>query len=299
MTQHANVERGWPRDRSGDERESNLQIYDAADVAAHYAALEYVSPCEKLLFDAFLKPGGALLDLGVGGGRTTAYLAGLASRYVGVDYAPKMVAACQHKFPRLEFRVADATDLSLFDDQSFDAVVMAFNGIDYVIPDEARCRCLREIRRVLKNEGVLIFSSHNPRAVFFRPAWNRKKIEDFARSLAGTKEWLYGPSERILLWLRVVVAVGRASASSLLRLSSRGFRRAFWLGEGYMVDPAHGGLTTHYAVPARVIAELEGKGFRFLRMCGDDYPRQSGTYVTDWYYYVFHRAETAVDSPCA
>ncbi len=76
-------------------------------------------------------------------------------------------------------------------------------------------------------------------------------------------------------------------------------RRAFWSGDGYMVDPAHGGLLTHYAVPARVIAELEQQGFQFLRLAGDDYPRRSRAYVTDWYYYVFRKAETSVSAACA
>jgi hypothetical protein len=57
----------------------------------------------------------------------------------------------------------------------------------------------------------------------------------------------------------------------------------------YMVDPAHGGVLTHYAVPEQVIAEGEQQGFEFLRLAGDDYPRRSRAYVTDWYYYVFRK----------
>src|SRR5208337_5155868 len=128
----------------------NRQIYDATEVAAHYAALNYLTPCERLLFETYIKPGSAVLDLGVGGGRTTPYLAGRASRYVGVDYAPAMVKACQAKFPGLEFRVADAANLSLFPDDSFDVVVFAFNGIDYVLPEESRRSCFAHVHRVLK-----------------------------------------------------------------------------------------------------------------------------------------------------
>jgi len=76
-------------------------------------------------------------------------------------------------------------------------------------------------------------------------------------------------------------------------------RRAFWSGDGYMVDPAHGGVLTHYAVPEQVIAELEQQGFQFLRLAGDDYPRHSRVYVTDWYYYVFRKAETSLSAACA
>jgi ubiquinone/menaquinone biosynthesis C-methylase UbiE len=282
--------------RQGD---PNLPVYNRSEVAAYYASLDYLSPCEQALFAEFLKPGDAILDLGVGGGRTTPYLSRLASRYVGVDYAPNMVAACREKFPQLEFLVADATNLASLADGSFDSVVMAFNGIDALVPSEARRRCLAEIHRVLKNGGVFIFSSHNPRAVFLRPAWNPKRIDDLAQMLAGQRKGLLKPMRILLLWLRVVAALVRSAMDSALRLLRRVPRRAFWSGDGYMLDPAHGGVLTHYAIPERVIAELEQQGFQFLRLAGDDYPRHSRVYVTDWYYYVFRKAETSLSAACA
>jgi ubiquinone/menaquinone biosynthesis C-methylase UbiE len=287
-----------PPGNSGRQENANLHVYNTSEVAAHYASLDYLSPCERALFDAFLKEGDAILDLGVGGGRTTPHLSRLASRYVGVDYAPRMVAACQQKFPQLEFMVADATNLALLGDRTFDSVVMAFNGMDYLIPSESRQRCLAEIHRVLRKNGVLIFSCHNPRAIFLRAAWNPKKIEEVARRVAGRRKWLLEPARFFVLWLRVAAALVKAAIESALRFSRRVWHRAFWSGDGYMVDPAHGGLLTHYAVPERVIAESEQHGFRFLRLAGDDYPRPSRPYATDWYYYVFQKAEPSPSSPC-
>lgn len=283
---------------SGRPLDTSLHVYDTPEVAAHYAALDYLTPCEKALFEVFLKQGDAILDLGVGGGRTTAYLSRLASRYVGVDYAPKMVASCQRKFPQLEFLVADATNLALLGAGNFDSVVMAFNGMDYLVPGHSRRRCLAEIHRVLKRDGVFIFSSHNPRAIFSRPAWNHKKIDEIAQWLAGQRKSLFTPARFLLLCLRVAAAVARSAMESVLRFSRRVRQRPFWSGDGYMVDPAHCGLLTHYAVPGRVIAELEQQGFQLLRYTGDDYPRRSRPYVTDWYYYVFQKAETSPSLPC-
>jgi ubiquinone/menaquinone biosynthesis C-methylase UbiE len=290
---------GQPSPADARRGDPNLPVYNNSDVAAYYASLDYLSPCEQALFAEFLKPGDAILDLGVGGGRTTPYLSRLASRYVGVDYAPNMVAACREKFPQLEFLVADATNLASLADGSFDSVVMAFNGIDALVPSEARRRCFAEIHRVLKNGGVFIFSSHNPRAVFLRPAWNPKRIDDLAQMLAGQRKGLLKPMRILLLWLRVVAALARSAMDSALRLLRRVPRRAFWSGDGYMLDPAHGGVLTHYAIPERVIAELEQQGFQFLRLAGDDYPRHSRVYVTDWYYYVFRKAETSLSAACA
>jgi len=159
---------------------ANLEIYNRPDVAADYAVLDYLTPCERLLFDLHIKPGAAILDLGVGGGRTTPYLSSKASRYVGVDYAPEMIRACRQKYPGLEFLVAEASNLSALEASSFDAVVCAFNGLDYVIPDEARALCFKECWRVLKPEGVLLFSSYNPRSILVRPIWNREHVRRLA-----------------------------------------------------------------------------------------------------------------------
>ena len=171
---------------------TNLQTYDAMAVAAHYATLDYLTPCERVLFEIYIPAGSAILDLGVGGGRTTSYLAKWATRYVGVDYAPAMVKACEARFPCLEFKVVDAANLAIFPDASFDLVVFAFNGIDYVLPEESRQSCFKQVHRVLKANGVFIFSSHNPRAVLVRPRWNRMRLRQTARRFSADGRFCTG-----------------------------------------------------------------------------------------------------------
>ena len=283
-----------------DTKDPNLDVYNAQNVASHYAALDYLSPCESLLFEAYLKSGMTILDLGVGGGRTTPYLAKLAARYVGLDYAPQMIAACRQKFPNLEFLVSSADDLSTFEACTFDAAIMAFNGMDYVLPDEARFRALQEIDRVLKPGGVLIFSSHNPRAIVVRPSWGKHRAEGLARRFSGGLSAIYVFLKVLLTVAAAVVAIARSAWGTLLRSLRRLPTRAFWRGEGNLFDPSHGGLVTHCATPDAVIRELSRFGYRLLQVLGDDYPRSSGVYVTFWYYYVFAKAETpASQAPCA
>ena len=161
--------------------ETNLHTYDGADVAAHYAALNYLTACERVLFESYIPAGSAILDLGVGGGRTTRYLANRASRYIGVDYAAAMIKVCQTKFPELEFLVADAGNLAAISDASVDVAVFAFNGIDYVLPEKSRQSCFAHIHRVLKTGGRLIFSSHNARAILMIPRWNQERLQKIAR----------------------------------------------------------------------------------------------------------------------
>jgi ubiquinone/menaquinone biosynthesis C-methylase UbiE len=101
-----------------------------------------------------------MLDIGVGAGRTTEHFAGLAKEYIGVDYSSAMIKACRLRFPLYRLEVADAMDLSLFDDAYFDFVMFSFNGIDSVEHQE-RLAILREIRRVTRKGGYFSFSTHN------------------------------------------------------------------------------------------------------------------------------------------
>jgi SAM-dependent methyltransferase len=143
--------------------------YNSPAIATGYGQRKYITPCEHLLFNTYIEPVAAILDIGVGGGRTSQYLAGTAARYVGIDYAPEMVRICREKYPQREYMEISATDLSPFQSESFDIVVLSYNMLDDLIPDESRRRCLQECRRVLRGNGFLIFSLHNPRAILVRP----------------------------------------------------------------------------------------------------------------------------------
>lgn len=266
---------------------ANLQTYETQQVADHYAQLDYLTPCERLLFETYIPAGSAILDLGVGGGRTSGYLACRGRRYVGVDYAAAMVEVCRRKYPKLEFMIADASDLSVFRENSFDAVVFAFNGLDYVLPESRRRSCLDHISRILKPGGCLIFSSHNPRAILVRRGWNRNRISQIAQ------RWSFGSA--VLRWIvwtvlasaRKILAFFQAMTATTARVVTRVPSRMFWQGEGTQTDSAHGGLSTHYSTARHVLTELSDFEFHPVRILGDDYPRASHILATDWYYYVF------------
>ncbi len=277
---------------------SNLQAYRDPKVVSHYAALDYLTACERLLFDTYIKPGMAILDLGVGGGRTTPYLSQKAARYVGVDYSEEMVQSCRRKFPEKELLVSDASDLSGFSDASFDAIVIAFNGLDCISPEERRWQCLRECARVLRAGGVLIFSSHNPRSIFVRPARDRARLRVFAGKLVSEQSVFFPATLWLLAGAKALHSFLRAVVESAGRVLRRVTKPAFWRGEGYLFDPAHGGWMTHYWTPARVREELARFDFRQVALLGDDYPRRSRELVTDWYYYVFCK-ESAAGELCA
>lgn len=101
-----------------------------------------------------------VLDLGVGPGRTTAYLSRLTDGYVGIDYSPAMVAHCARRFPASRIELGDARDLTRFESASFDFVLFSAAAIS-AVDHEGRLRIVREVKRILRPGGLFAFSAHN------------------------------------------------------------------------------------------------------------------------------------------
>ncbi|MFT3858647.1 MAG: class I SAM-dependent methyltransferase [Aquabacterium sp.] len=124
-----------------------------------------------------------VLDVGVGAGRTTLYMAPLAHRYEAIDYSPVMVQAMQRLWPQVSTRLVDMRRLSPFEDGSFDFVLASNNVLD-AVSHQDRLRTFCELRRVLRPGGVVMFSAHNrallPELRRPRLAWSRNPV-NFAR----------------------------------------------------------------------------------------------------------------------
>ena len=101
-----------------------------------------------------------VLDIGCGSGRTTAILKNLSAGYIGLDYSLEMVESCRKRFGGVRFIHGDVREMNEFKDEEFDYVMFSFNGLDS-INHEDRLKGLKEIRRVLKQDGLFVFSSHN------------------------------------------------------------------------------------------------------------------------------------------
>ncbi|WP_427924163.1 methyltransferase domain-containing protein [Streptomyces sp. cg40] len=98
---------------AADERrdtEALLAVLDAADETP--SAVRLRARSYELLS---LVPGSTVVDVGCGGGRAVAELAGRGVRAVGVDAGPWMLAAAQSRWPKAEFRDAEAEELPFAD----------------------------------------------------------------------------------------------------------------------------------------------------------------------------------------
>ncbi|MFT3719038.1 methyltransferase domain-containing protein [Pseudorhodoferax sp.] len=121
-----------------------------------------------------------VLDIASGEGYGSAMLARDAAYVTGVDIAPDAVRHAQEKYgnERLEFRVGDCAAIPLSD--ACVDVVVSFETIEHHSQHE---EMLREIKRVLRPDGVLIISSPDKLEYSDKPGYvNEFHVKELYRS---------------------------------------------------------------------------------------------------------------------
>lgn len=185
-----------------------------------------------------------MLDIGVGGGRTSVHFAPKCQTYIGTDYSSAMIAACEKEFAEhsgWKFRCCDARSMGEFADAAFDFVLFSYNGIDYVSHRD-RLQILREVHRVCAPGGVFAFSTHNLDFAADNFAYRRKG------------GWKQLPKElaRFVLIRLVNLRFLLHPPSDYARINDGTYRF---------------GLTTYYVRPEFQIQQLYAEGFVNVRSC--------------------------------
>jgi SAM-dependent methyltransferase len=203
----------------------------------------WTDPGESLVMEriADAARGRSILDIGVGGGRTIAYLRSLSEDYVAIDYLDELVHLTRSRFPEARVELGDARELSQFADASIDVAVFSFNGIDGLAPED-RPRVFGAVARVLRPGGLFAYSTHNlEHRHAGRPPWHPARIDrDSARGIA-----------RSLLLL----------PRSALRYKRLGHRTVRGEGWATLVDPAYDfSVVWHYVTLEQAIRELQSSG---------------------------------------
>jgi len=122
--------------------------------------------------------GKAVLDAACGEGYGSKMMSKVASSVVGIDLSEETIIKATQKYvsPNLSFETGDISKLD-FEDDSFD-VVVSFETIEHV-PEHIQWAFIREVRRVLRSDGVLIISTPNKKISEQRKIVNEYHIKEF------------------------------------------------------------------------------------------------------------------------
>lgn len=246
----------------------NKKKYESKSVVSSYINMRLQNPEVMILVKhRECIVGRHVLDIGCGSGRTTAILKNLSSGYIGLDYSLEMVESCRRRFENVRFIHGDVREMNEFKDEEFDYVMFSFNGLDS-INHEDRLKGLREIRRVLKQDGLFVFSSHNRnhRYAISRPKMELstlpyKQVENFIKFFKSTRNRLRNKNHQVF-------------------------------DEQYAIinDVAHNyAMLTYYIDKVNQVKQLEDMGFETIEMydtLGNMLHLDSDDKDSAWIYYV-------------
>jgi len=233
-------------------QEVSRREYDAPGTPESYARNTELLRAEEVILSYLSHEisGKAVLDIGVGAGRTVPHLTAYTEHYTGIDYSENMLRHCRAKYGRARLLLCDARDMSVFEDGAFDAVFLCFNAIDDA-DHEDRERILGEVHRVLKRNGVFVFSAHNL-------AFARRSAYRFRGFVPG--------GDAFELVKKNSVRVKRYFTGILNHLRNK---RHEVRGEHYSIinDPSHNfRMLTYYISKEKQVSQLAAAGFSEVEM---------------------------------
>ena len=123
--------------------------------------------------------GKTILDAACGDGYGSYMMSKSAGFVSGIDISAETIAIAKKKYiaDNLSFHVSNVEKLD-FEDDHFD-IVVAFEAIEHFFSEEIQRAFLREARRVLKQDGVLIISTPNKKITDERKTENEYHIKEF------------------------------------------------------------------------------------------------------------------------
>jgi len=247
----------------------NKGVYASAHIMESYSNLDFILKSEESILRKIspIIKNKKILDIGIGGGRTTKFLLKISRDYTGIDYSAQAVQIAKNKYADVSILCCDARELKIFKDSTFDFVLFSFNGIDS-IPHEGRIKALKEIYRVLNKDGFFMFSTHSRDHrdfnKYFKYLWKEKARFNCAFIKAYLKALYYLPQH----------------------IKMKGYE--IYADEYAIInDSAHGFSLLHYYIGiSEQITQLESIGFSDVEAYDIEGGLTNNDTVSSWIYYL-------------
>ena len=117
--------------------------------------------------DKYIKNGDNILDIGCGNGRFAKVLDS-STDYTGVDFSSKLLNIAKHSFPQYKFYLRDVAKEGWYNNIGLFNVIVAIARFHHIPEDKSRNTFFNDVKKILKKNGVFIFS-----------VWNISNIENY------------------------------------------------------------------------------------------------------------------------
>ena len=110
--------------------------------------------------EKYLKEGDKILDIGAGAGEYSLYFARKGYEVSALELADANITAFKKKLTpedKIDLIQGNALDLSRYDDNSFD-IVLLFGPLYHLKNNDDKLKCIEEAKRVLKADGKIFFA---------------------------------------------------------------------------------------------------------------------------------------------
>ena len=150
-----------------------------------------VKVLEELFSEHFGSTRPSLIDVGCGVGALHPHLRPIVGKLAGTDPSIASIERATHDNPDILYRVDDTSALP-WSDASFDVALAVC--VFHHVAITARARLIAEMRRVVRNEGLVVIVEHNPLNPLTQLAVARCPFDDDAILLTAqeTKSLLRG-----------------------------------------------------------------------------------------------------------
>ena len=149
----------------------------AEDYAQQFRDEMDQKPFDRKMLDWLIEKlggSGIICDMGCGPGQIARYLHRQGVKACGVDLSPAMVQQAQSLNPEIPFQRGDMLALADVADNSYGGIA-AFYSIVH-IPRRKVVQALREFKRVLRPQGVLLLAFHIGQEIKHLDEWWGKEV---------------------------------------------------------------------------------------------------------------------------